>query len=192
MLFQAVEIDGQPYWDGGYSVNPALSPLIHACESADLMLVQINPLRRDHTPRTPAEILDRVNELTFNASLLTQMRAIEYLNRLVAEGALAEADCKVIRVHRVDGGAAMQDYPISSRTSTDATMIGELFALGRSSAQQWLHKHFHAVGRASTIDIARDYLDDTRFELPGRRVSAQAQPRRMRRWFARLLPFRRG
>jgi NTE family protein len=192
MLFQAVEIDGQPYWDGGYSVNPALSPLIHACDSADLMLVQINPLRRDRNPRTPGEILDRVNELTFNASLLTQMRAIEYVNRMVAEGAVAETDCKVIRVHRIDGGAAMQDYPISSRTSTDANMIAELFALGRSSAQQWLQQHFQAVGRASTVDIVRDYLDDTRFELPGRRGTALAEPRRIRRWFARLLPFRRG
>lgn len=185
MLFQAVEIDGEPYWDGGYSVNPALSPLIHACESPDVMLVQINPLRHDRTPRSPAEILDRVNELTFNASLLTQMRAIEYLNRMVAEGAVAEADCKVIRVHRIDGGAAMQDYPTSSRTSTDAGMIAQLFALGRSSAQQWLRQHFHAVGRTSTVDIARDYLDDTRFELPGRRTAAQ--PRRMRRWWSRLV-----
>lgn len=185
MLFQAVEIDGQQYWDGGYSVNPALSPLIHACDTADVMLVQINALMREHTPRTPAEILDRVNELTFNASLLTQMRAIEYLNRMVAEGAVAEADCKLIRVHRIDGGKAMHDYPPSSRTSTDATMIAELFELGRTAAQRWLRQHFHAVGRVSTVDIARDYLDDTRFDLPGRKL-AEA-PRRLRRWWARLV-----
>lgn len=192
MLFQAVEIDGEPYWDGGYSVNPALSPLIHACASADIMLVQINPLRRDHAPRSPAEILDRVNELTFNASLLTQMRAIEYLNRMVADGAVAEADCKLIRVHRIDGGAAMQDYPTSSRTSTDAAMIETLFTLGRTSAQQWVQQHFHAVGRASTVDIAQDYLDDTRFELPAPRAARLPQARRMRRWFSRLLAFQRS
>src|SRR3954451_466514 len=73
MLFQAVEIDGEAYWDGGYSVNPALSPLIKDCAASDLLLVQINPLTRRHTPRSSGEILDRINELTFNASLLTQM-----------------------------------------------------------------------------------------------------------------------
>jgi len=93
MLFQAVEIDGQAYWDGGYSVNPALSPLIQECAAADLLLVQINPLTREHTPRSSAEILDRINELTFNASLLTQMRAIDFVNELLADGAVSHPFC---------------------------------------------------------------------------------------------------
>jgi hypothetical protein len=89
MLFQAVEIGGQAYWDGGYSLNPPLSPLISQCRTADLMLVQINPLVVDDTPHSSAEIRDRINELTFNASLLTQMRAIDFINRLLADGAIS-------------------------------------------------------------------------------------------------------
>lgn len=185
MLFKAVEIDGQPYWDGGYSVNPALSPLIHGCASADLMLVQINPLLREQTPRTPADILDRVNELTFNASLLSQMRAIDFVNRLVEAGTVSDARCKAVRVHRVDGGPAMQAYPSSSRTSTDGVMIRQLFGIGQAAARQWLQRHFHAVGRSSTVDIRGDYLDDTRLDLSGA-SGPPAAPGRLRRWLARL------
>src|SRR5438105_3877453 len=88
MLFRAVEIDGEQYWDGGFSVNPALTPLIEACNCADLLLVQINPLKRDGAPQSASEIADRVSELTFNASLLTQMRSIDLVNQLIAAGEL--------------------------------------------------------------------------------------------------------
>jgi len=132
-LFHAVEIDGEAYWDGGYSVNPALSPLISDCQCADLLLVQINPLRRTDTPRTTAEIQDRMGELTFNASLLTQMRAIDFINRLVDEGGVSHPRCRAVRVHRVDGGASLQDFPTSSRVSADAAMIQRLFNSGRAT-----------------------------------------------------------
>lgn len=192
MLFRAVEIDGEPYWDGGYSVNPALAPLIHGCDSADVMLVQINPLRRQEMPRRPAEIVDRVSELNFNASLLTQMRAIEFLNRLVQEGSLSPSHSKLVRVHRIDGGAELQSYPSSSRTSTDGAMIQALFELGRVSARQWLERHRAALGRHGTVDIREDYLDDTLIGLPPLR-----QPPRpdtapwWRPWLASLLRRRR-
>lgn len=188
MLFQAVEIDGQPYWDGGYSVNPALSPLIKECGTADLVLVQINPLTREHTPRTSAEILDRINELTFNASLLTQMRAIEFVNRLLAEGAVSQAYCKRVHVHRIEGGTALEAFPTSSRTSADGAMISQLFDAGQAAGQAWLTHHYEAIGKHGTVDIRRDYLDDTRLELPR---PTRAQPRSVGRgfrpWLARLL-----
>ena len=193
MLFQAVEIDGEAYWDGGYSVNPALSPLIKECATADLMLVQINPLSREHTPKTSAEIVDRVNELTFNASLLTQMRAIEFVNRLVAEGAVSHARCKSVRVHRIEGGAALEAYPTSSRTSADGAMINRLFETGRIAGQEWLARHVEAIGRRATVDIRRDYLDDTRLELPLPSASAPGSTGRgFRPWLARLLRQRRA
>jgi NTE family protein len=185
MLFRAVPIDGENYWDGGYSVNPPLAPLIEACESRDLLLVQINPLKRERVPQSPTEILDRINELTFNASLLTQMRSIDFINRLIEEGALRGGRCKHVLLHRIDGGADMAHYPASSRTSTDAVMIGKLFELGQASATQWLARHFAALGRRSTIDIRRDYLDDTREETL--RPQGPGRPQRgFRPWLARL------
>ncbi len=190
MLFQAVEIDGEAYWDGGYSVNPALSPLIKECATADLVLVQINPLARGHTPRTSADILDRVNELTFNASLLTQMRAIDFVNRLVDDGAVSHARCKSVRVHRIDGGAALEGLPASSKTSADGALINRLFESGRVSGQEWLAQHFEAIGRRATVDIRRDYLDDTRMEVPHPAAPGlRSLTRGFRPWLARL--FRR-
>jgi NTE family protein len=187
MLFRAVEIEREDYWDGGYSVNPPLTPLIDSCASRDLMLVQINPLKRDSAPKTAPEILDRVNELTFNASLLTQMRSIDFINRLIEEGALQHGRCKHVLLHRIDGGKEMAHYPASSRNSTDSAMISRMFNLGQASAHQWLSRHFTALGQHGTVDIRRDYLDDTREEaLPGKGLL----PRwRFRPWLANL--FRR-
>ncbi|MBI5275100.1 MAG: patatin-like phospholipase family protein [Burkholderiales bacterium] len=182
MLFKAVEIDGEAYWDGGYSVNPALSPLIRSCESGDLMLVQLNPLKGEGTPRTPDAIANRIHQLHFNASLLTQMRAIDFLNRLHADGAVTPRRVKAVRVHRIDGTEATGAYPSSSRGSPDGSMIRELFAAGQASARQWLAQHFHALGRHTTVDIERDYLDDTRVELPRPRWP----------WLRRLFPRRPG
>jgi NTE family protein len=188
MLFHAVAIDGEDYWDGGYSANPALSPLISECGTADLMLVQINPLQRQSAPRTTAEILDRVNELTFNASLLTQMRAIDFVNRLLADGAISHERCKSVRVHRIAGGLALERLPASTRSSADSVMIGHLFDAGREATRTWLEQHFAAIGQHGTVDIRRDYLDDTRMELPHPVPTGQRSiGRGFRPWLARLL-----
>jgi len=188
MLFQAVEIDGEQYWDGGYSANPALSPLMRECRTTDLVLVQINPVARASVPRTSAEILDRVSELSFNASLLTQMRGIDFINRLVADGALSHPGCKAVRVHRIAGGAALQDLPSSSRSSADGAMIERLFQAGRGAGREWLGQHFEAIGHHGTVDIRRDYLDDTRLDLPHRQpATPRSVGRGFRPWLARLL-----
>ena len=188
MLFRAVEIDGEAYWDGGYSVNPPLSPLIEQCRTADIVLVQINPLRRTGTPRTGAEITDRVNELTFNASLLTQMRAIEFVNRLVDEGAVSAERCKRVRVHRVDAGAVLDRLPTSSRMSADAALIRRLFDVGRAAGSAWIAEHLQSVGQRGTVDIQRDYLDDTRLELPPPAPPRmRSTGRGFRAWIARML-----
>jgi NTE family protein len=159
MVFQAVEIDGEHYWDGGFSGNPALLPLINACASRDIVLVQINPLKRQHTPQAPNEIMDRVNELTFNASLLSQMRTIDFINRLLADGRLQEGEkYKSVLLHRIDGGEAMEEFPSSTKMSTDSAMMEKLFALGQDAAKRWLSRHFEALGQQSTINIRRDYV----------------------------------
>jgi NTE family protein len=186
MLFRAVTIDGEDYWDGGYSVNPPLTPLIGQCACADVMLVQINPLRQDSTPQKPAQILDRVNELTFNASLLTQMRSIDFINTLLAEGALQRERAKQVLLHRIDGGEAMKEYPASTKSSTDAALIRNLFEIGQQRTRRWLAQHFEAIGQHATVDIRRDYLDGGSTET----APSRARPRRLSHafppWLARV------
>lgn len=169
-LFQAVEIDGEHYWDGGFAGNPAIHPLFYECQSRDVLLVQINPIRREHLPITAADIADRVNEITFNAALIAEMRAIDFVKRLLAEGKLDPARYKDVLLHRIDGGEAMEAYPASSKSQTDAKLIYALHDLGRQSAQKWLHKHYDALGQHSTVNIAADYLDDLR--VPAKRSRA--------------------
>jgi NTE family protein len=167
MVFQAVEIDGEMYWDGGYSGNPALHPLIYQCASRDIVLVQINPLQRNVHPNTAAQIMDRINELTFNASLLAQMRAIDFVKRMLAQGRLDPERYKDVLLHRIDGGEALEAYPASSKFKADAGLIKGLFELGRECARRWMARNFEAIGTQGTVNIARDYLDDMRMGSPG-------------------------
>lgn len=158
-VFQAVEIDGEHYWDGGFSANPPLVPLISSCECRDIVLVQINPLARADVPHTPRDIVDRVNEMTFNASLLGQMRNIDFINRLIAGGRLQEGEkYRSLRLHRIDGGAALEELPASSKLSADTAIIEKLFDVGQAAARAWLARHFDALGQRSTIDIRHDYV----------------------------------
>jgi NTE family protein len=116
------------------------------------------------------------------------MRSINFINRLIEEGALRDDRFKHVLLHRIDGGAEMAVYPASSRNSTDAAMIGKLFDLGRASAAQWLDQHFAALGQHGTVDIRRDYLDDTR-EQGIWAAGARQRERGFRAWLTRL--FRR-
>jgi NTE family protein len=161
-LFKAVEIEGEHYWDGGYSGNPAIHPLIYNCTSRDIVLVQINPVKRDKLPTTAAEILDRMNEITFNAGLLAEMRAIDFVKRLIAQDKLDTNHYKDVLMHRIDGGELLEDYNAASKVSTNSQMIYALRDLGRDSARTWLVKNFSALGVKDTVNLAHDYLDDLR------------------------------
>ncbi|MDC8785568.1 patatin-like phospholipase family protein [Roseateles koreensis] len=166
-LFKAVEIEGDHFWDGGYSGNPAIHPLIYECQGRDIVLVQINPIRRDELPTTSAQIMDRVNEVTFNAGLVAEMRAIDFVKRLIADGKLDPAHYKDVLMHRIDGGAALDAFAASTKSSTDASLIQSLHQLGREHAKQWLHRHFDLLGVRSSINIKQDYLDDMRVPVKG-------------------------
>ena len=161
-VFRAVEIDGEHYWDGGYSGNPAFHPLIYRCDSRDIVLVQINPIKRDQLPTTSAEIMDRINEITFNGALIAEMRAIDFVKRLLAEGRLDPARYKDVLMHRIDGGEALEGFQASTKSSVDAALIHTLKDLGRDCAKRWLATRFSDLGKTSSIRIARDYLDDLR------------------------------
>ncbi|MEY2953718.1 MAG: hypothetical protein RLZZ401_1805 [Pseudomonadota bacterium] len=165
-VFQAVEIDGVHYWDGGYAGNPAIHPLIYQCDSRDIMLVQINPVKRDKLPTSAADIMDRVNEITFNAALIAEMRAIDFVKRLLAEGKLDPARYKDLLMHRIDGGEVLEAFHASTKAATDAHLIHTLRDLGVASAKRWLARNFRQLGVESSVNIARDYLDDLR--LPSR------------------------
>ncbi len=155
-VFEAVKIDGEYYWDGGYSGNPAIYPLIYETRSSDVILVQINPIEAAYSPSASApDILERVNEITFNAPLLAEMRAIEFVSRLLAEGKLDRDRYKDILLHRVDGGSALSAFGAASKTRADSAFLRRLFDLGRTAGQQWLQEHFHDIGVCSSVEKVR-------------------------------------
>ncbi len=157
-LFKAVVIDGQPYWDGGYAGNPALWPLIYATPALDLLLVKINPLVREGTPDTAAEIADRVGEIAFNAVLAAELRAIGFVGRLVQEGRLGAGDYKQLRLHMVadEGLGALTP---SSKLNTAPAFLAELHARGRAAADAWWQAHRADVGVRASLDLRRTFLD---------------------------------
>ena len=163
--FRAVEIEGDHFWDGGYSGNPAMHPLIYNCDSRDILLVQIAPIKRDKLPTNSAQIMDRINEVTFNAGLIAEMRAIDFVKRLLAEGKLDPAHYKDVLMHRIDGGEALEAFAVSSKISTNASLILSLRDLGQANARAWLSKHFNALGVDSSVNIKQDYLDDLRLPV---------------------------
>ena len=153
-LFKAVEIDGEHYWDGGYSGNPALHPLIYKTDCADVLLVQINPIEHQGVPDSASEIMERMNEVTFNAALLSELRAIEFVRRLLAEGKLDARRYKSVRMHRIDGGAVLEPFGAASKLRADLAFVRRLFDLGRAAGQDWLQAHRADVGVRTTVNIA--------------------------------------
>jgi NTE family protein len=156
-LYQAVVIDGVPYWDGGFVGNPPLYPFFYESDARDVLVVQINPIVRKGAPTTAAEILDRMREITFNASLLREFRSIDFVARLMHEERLDPERYKEILVHRIDGGDALGRYASITRMTADLGFYEELFALGRAAAQTWLTSHWASLGKRSTLDL-RDML----------------------------------
>ena len=157
-LFRAVQIDGEPYWDGGYSGNPALWPLIYRTDVLDIVLVKINPLLRPGTPDTPEEIADRVNEITFNAGLVAELRAIAFVARLINEGRLDEGSYKRLRLHMVADDAGLAPLTPSSKLNTERGFVEALHALGRQAAERWLAEHRSDLGRRSSLDLHSHFL----------------------------------
>lgn len=167
-LFKAVEIDGQSYWDGGYSGNPALWPLIYDSTAADLLLVKINPLQRLDTPNTPMEIADRINEITFNAGLTSELRAIAFVQKLLREDRLQPERYKNLRLHMVHDEDRLAALGPQSKLDTGWDFLQSLHAMGYQAAATWLVQHRGALGVASSLDIDKTFLD--------KRVHAPARP----------------
>ncbi|MGI9437990.1 MAG: patatin-like phospholipase family protein [Geminicoccaceae bacterium] len=157
-IFQAVEIDGEHYWDGGYMGNPAIFPLIYGCKSRDVIVVHINPLERQELPTTAPEIFNRINEISFNSSLMREMRAIAFVTRLIDDGALDGENFKRMFVHSVRNDEEMAGLSTASKLSPDWTLLCHLRDMGRRAAKTWLAENFDRIGVASSVDIADVYL----------------------------------
>jgi NTE family protein len=151
-MFQAIEIDGEPYWDGGYSGNPTITPLIRECKSQDTILVQINPIERKESPRSASEILNRLNEVSFNAVLLKELRMIALLRQVANPGDSEGAQWASMRIHRV-ASEMMTDLGASSKLNAEWEFFSLLHEEGRRSAQVFLETHASDLGRRSTLDL---------------------------------------
>ena len=152
-LFQAVEIDGEHFWDGGYMGNPPLFPLFDHPRSQDILIVQINPIERPGVPRTAIDIAARVNEVTFNASLLRELRSIEFVSRLLDQGRLEEGPYKKMLIHAVSDDPALLPLGANAKMNTDMSFFETLFAFGRQSCGAWIDAHFDDLGVRSTVDL---------------------------------------
>ncbi|HEX2891432.1 patatin-like phospholipase family protein [Vineibacter terrae] len=157
-LFHAVEIDGEHYWDGGYMANPAIFPLIYNCKSADVVVIHINPLERAELPRTASEMLNRINEISFNSSLLREMRAISFVTRLIDEGALDESRARRMLIHSISADHITTRLGAASKLNADWDFLMYLHDAGRRAAAAWLDKNFEHLNSQSTIDIRAQYL----------------------------------
>jgi NTE family protein len=153
-LFKAVEIDGVPYWDGGYGGNPALYPFFYASPVEDVLLVQINPVVREGTPYSAREIQNRVDEITFNAGLLRELRAIAFVKELIAAGSISHEQYRDIRMHRIDADEAFEHLSASSKANAEWAFLKYLRDLGRVAAQDWLADNYSHVGVRPTLDLS--------------------------------------
>jgi NTE family protein len=157
-LFRAVEIDGEAYWDGGYMGNPAIFPLIYGSDSPDVLIVHINPIFRPNVPQTATEILNRVNEISFNSSLMREMRAIAFVTRLIDSGMAKELNLKRMFIHAISADDVTVKLGVASKLNADWGFLSELRDAGRAHAEAWLTDNYGRIGKESTVNIQDTYL----------------------------------
>jgi NTE family protein len=160
MVFQAVELDGIPYWDGGYMGNPAIFPFFRTTDTEDVLIVSINPLERRMTPRAQDEIMNRINEITFNSSLIAEYRAIDFVTRLIDQGRLPRGqgpgEYRRINVHRIALDSAFKQLTADSKLDSDFSFFELLRNGGQRAGQDFLKQHFDDLGVRSTVDLAAE------------------------------------
>ena len=160
-LFQAVEIDGEHYWDGGYMGNPALYPLFYHTDSRDVVILHINPIEREGPPTLSSEIANRVNEITFNSSLIKELRSVYFVQQLLDQGKIKEEfrdEFKYVLIHSVRADAALADLSVSTKFSSEWEFLTMLRDRGRACASEWIENNFDHLGVRSTVDLKREFL----------------------------------
>jgi NTE family protein len=157
-MFQAVEIDGQHYWDGGYMGNPPLYPLFYHTQTPDVMIVQINPINIPELPTTAQNILDRINTLSFNSSLMREMRAIHFVTSLIDNGFDDNGRLKRVNIHTIDAEDYLGKLSVSSKLNADWDFLQQLFKVGRAKADEFIEEHYDKIGVTSSTDIVKKFL----------------------------------
>jgi len=158
-LFQAVEIHDpksgrtEAYWDGGYTGNPALYPLFNGDLPDDVVIVNINPLERDEVPKTPQQIQNRINEISFNSSLFRELRAINFVGRLLEEGKLKAGEMSRVLIHMIADDELMNDLSAATKTVPNPVILHRLKEAGQAAAHQFLRDHKSDLGKRSTVDL---------------------------------------
>ncbi len=153
-LFQAVEVDGEHYWDGGFMGNPALYPLFNETETADTVIIHVNPVERADVPTTAAAIQNRVNEISFNSSLLRELRNVEFVTRLMTEGKLKPGEQRMVHIHSIRDDVAMADLNVATKLSPAPELFDYLKEAGHSAADRFLKEHWGAIGSESSLNLA--------------------------------------
>jgi NTE family protein len=168
MLFPAVVIDGEAYWDGGYMGNPSLLPLLAESPNLDLLLVQLHPSQREAVPKTAVAIVERINEISFHGSLVKELRSLAILRQLVRDEGLDTTHCSApllrkagsVRLHRIEGGEQLDPLATPTPLETAWHYLRELHRAGHAAADRWLDENYTHLGRHGTIDIVAEYLAD--------------------------------
>lgn len=163
-VFKAVEVDDTPLWDGGYVGNPALYPLFYADVPRDILIVHINPMQRRGTPKTASAIFDRLNEITFNASLVSELRSIAFVQKLLDENWLADrikSKYRRLFVHAIRADRQLCDLSIETKYETGWRFLKDLHARGREAAEHWHAANSACIGKSSSIDIKKEFLAES-------------------------------
>jgi NTE family protein len=157
-LFHAVQIEGEYYWDGGFLGNPAIFPLIYSSGSKDVIIVHINPIERMKLPTSAPEIFDRMNEISFNSSLMREMRAVAFITKLIDDKVLDASKYRRMLIHSIRDDAAMTELGVATKLNPDWEFLCRLRDAGRSKAGEWLERNLDKVGHASSVDLDESFL----------------------------------
>lgn len=161
-LYQAVEIDGDAYWDGGYVGNPSIWPLTYHSKTSDVIVVEVNPIVRPSIPRDGKDIINRLNEISFNTSLIAEMRSINFVNRLINANHLNNPNYRKLNVHLISSPKEMLKMNASSKFNVSWDFFEFLHNLGRNAADHWIEKNFSCIGVKSSVDIEKVFLAHVR------------------------------
>ncbi len=156
--FQAVEVDGEHYWDGGYLGNPALFPLIYRKGANDVVIVQVTAITRAELPASAADVLHRINEISFNSSLMREMRAVAFATRLIDSGELDKDKHRRMFMHWIGNDYLMSQLGTATQFHPEWGLLCKLRDAGRETASNWLDRNFEHIGARSTVDIEKMFL----------------------------------
>ena len=152
-LFRAVEIGEEAYWDGGYTGNPALFPLFDKHLPDDILVININPLYREDLPLNAREIQNRINEISFNSSLLRELRAISFVKRLLSDGRLEPGSMKNVHIHMIADDTLMEKLSVATKMVPTPQILHQLRQAGEAAANRFLAEHFDAIGTRSSVNL---------------------------------------